>query len=165
MMAAPHYYQERKFSCGPATLRMIIESLIQQDVGEAILIELTGAKANIGTHLTTFEKNLPQLFQTLCEQLKIPNHFEYHIQQESTFEDIQTLQQQGYRVMINYTCRLGPHWAAVHAIDQKNIILMDPEYGPHHSIALQDLKWQGGQAHNLTHRALIAIQYRSSLPR
>ena len=59
----PFYPQEKKFSCGPASLRMVLATLIEYDVGEDILIELSGAKEKIGTHLRTFEENMPRLLQ------------------------------------------------------------------------------------------------------
>ena len=154
------YYQQKKFSCGPAALRMAIETLIKQDVDEDILIELSGAKEEIGTHFLTFEKNMATLLAKICLLHDIPNNFEFIMKQNSNIVELQGLQSQRFMIMLNYTTPDNrPHWSVLKKINTDTIILMDPEYGPDYPYQVSQFNWKGGQIENPTIQALIAIKY------
>ncbi len=156
----PFYHQQKKFSCGPASLRMVITTLIEHDMGEDILIELSGAKENIGTHLLTFETNLPALMAKICLLQNIPDKFEFTVKENSTFDELHYLTEQGFLIMLNHkTPDARPHWTVFKKIDHENITVMDPEYGPDYRYPLNQFNWKGGWVENPTNRAIIAIRY------
>jgi ABC-type bacteriocin/lantibiotic exporter with double-glycine peptidase domain len=159
-MKIPFYYKQQKFSCGPAALRMAIQALIDQDVGEEILIELIGANEEIGTPLPVFESNLAYLLQALCNQYGIENSFEFIIKQNSSINELQILQDTGYVVLLNYTKPDGQaHWAVLASLNKNCISLMDPDFGPDYKYELNEFNWKGGGKIKPTTKALIGIKY------
>lgn len=156
----PFYPQQKKFSCGPASLRMVIVSLIENDVGEDILIELSGAKEKIGAHLRTFEENLPTLLAKISLLQGIPNKFEFILKENCTISELPDLSDQGFFIMLNHqTPDDRPHWTVFKKIDDESITVMDPEYGPDYQYPLHQFNWKGGWDENPTNQAIIAIRY------
>lgn len=159
-MKIPFYYKQKTFSCGPAALRMAIQALIAQDVGEETLIELIGANEETGTPLLAFESNLDHLLQTLCNQYRIENNFEFIIKQNSSINELQILQNTGHVILLNYTKPDGQaHWAVLASLSKNSISLMDPDFGPNYKYELDKFNWRGGSKIKPTTKGLVAIKY------
>jgi predicted double-glycine peptidase len=153
-------YKQKSFSCGPAALRMIIQTLIDYDVGEEILIELLGTNELTGTPLFAFEEKLTPLLTSICLLKQIPNHFKTLIKQNSSIDELLILQNNGYVIALNYTKPDGQaHWAVLIAVTDHVVTLMDPDFGPHHQYQLDNFNWTGGSSTTPTNHAIVAIKY------
>jgi predicted double-glycine peptidase len=159
-MKIPFHYKQKSFSCGPAALRMVIQTLINQDVGEETLIELIGTNEELGTPLLAFETNLSHLLQAICDRYGIENHFEFIIKQNGCINELQTLQDTGYVILLNYSKPDGQaHWAVLDSLSSNYISLMDPDFGPSYEYEWEQFNWLGGSKSKPTNKALIAIKY------
>lgn len=159
-MKIPFHYKQKSFSCGPAALRMVMQALINQDIGEEALIELIGTNEEQGTPLGLFEKNLSHLLQAICDQYRIENHFDFIVKQNSCINELQTLQDTGHVILLNYSKPDGQaHWAVLDSLSNNYISLMDPDFGPNYKYEWEKFYWQGGSKLKPTNKALVAIKY------
>ena len=157
------HYKQKNFTCGPAALRIAIQTLIEHDISEELLTELLGTNEEIGTPLFVFEANLTELLAKICLLQNIPNNFESTIKQNSTIDELSALEIDGYCIILNYTKPDDqPHWAALKSINSKVITLMDPDFGPNYQYQIEQFNWKGGSKTRPTNRAFIAIRYRNS---
>lgn len=157
------HYKEKNFTCGPAALRMAIQTLIEHDISEDLFTELIGANEEIGTPLFVFEANLSELLEKICLLHNIPNKFEFIIRQDSTINELSALEMDGYCIIVNYTKPDDqPHWAVLKSINSKVITLMDPDFGPNYQYQIEQFNWKGGSKTRPTNRAFIAIKYCNS---
>ena len=156
-------YKEKPFSCGPCALRMVLQTLLDTDIKEEIIIELIGATKEAGASLLLFQKNLSFLLKQICLQFKLDNHFESIIKEDSNLKELQRLQKTGYLIMLNYKKPDGQsHWAVLNDINQQDITLMDPDFGPNYKYQIEQFNWTGGSKTRPTNKAFIAIRYRNS---
>jgi len=160
MTEIPYHSKQKPFACGPAALRMAIQALIAEDVGEDLLIKLIGTSEKWGTPLSAFEINLSNLLTTICKELNIDNRFEFIIEQNGCASGLQKFQDTGYVVLLNYTKPDGQaHWAVLESLSDQYISLMDPDFGPCYKYEWHQFNWQGGSNLNRTDSAFVAIKY------
>ena len=147
-MTSPYHKQHKFNTCGPASLRIVLEALgIKKSEHELTKV----LKTNI------FQGTLHKNF------VKAAWLFDLHYASFSnaTIKDLKELQEKGYQIIVSYR---PPedfyHYAVLKAIDDKHIHLYDPWYGPMTKYELKDFvkRWKSNPLFEKKKRWLIAMK-------
>lgn len=163
LFVTPHqicfYRQETDYTCGPASLRTMLESLTGICEEEATLARLLQTNTQIGTDTTTFERLLPELaarygLEGVCER-------------SASLTRLGELLGQGYLPLVHFRFPDDgiSHYGVVVGLGPHTIAIADPWAGPFrlHRLAaepseLPHFEWDG----DLGHRWLLALRRRAS---
>jgi ABC-type bacteriocin/lantibiotic exporter with double-glycine peptidase domain len=147
-MTITYHKQHRFNTCGPASLRMVLESLgIKKPERELAQI----LKTNI--YQGTLHKNI--IKAAWLFDLK------YVSFADATIKDLKDLQEKGYHIIVSYR---PPedfyHYAVLKAIDSKHIYLYDPWYGPGTKYELKEFvkRWKSNPLFERKKRWFIAMK-------
>ncbi|MDD5254255.1 MAG: C39 family peptidase [Candidatus Nanoarchaeia archaeon] len=116
MKRFPYHKQETGYTCGAASMRMILEYLgIKKS--ERQIAKLLETNKVRGTW--------PKYFPELAERYKL----DYIVERKATIKDIKHLLNEGYLVIICYFYEAGnvDHYSVVKKIDSKYIYFWDPD--------------------------------------
>lgn len=134
-MHIPFFKQQQDWTCGPASLRMVLHSFGMVKTENA-LVKLLQKKGEPGTP----NRSLPEA----AEKLKL----NYVVRRNASIADVKWYLNQGFGVIISYfdTIEKVGHFAVVKKIDAKKIHLLDPWHGPEHKHLLNDFlpNWRSG---------------------
>ena len=114
----PFFYQEKKWSCGPAAMRIALVTLGINRT-EKQLIKLLKTNSRIGTNNKAFPE--------VAEKFKL----NYIVKRVATTNDLIGAFNREYIIIICYTeekMKVG-HYAVIKEINDKYIILKDPTHG------------------------------------
>jgi ABC-type bacteriocin/lantibiotic exporter with double-glycine peptidase domain len=133
-MAVPHHYQETIWTCGPASMRMVLEYFgIKKS--EYKLVKWMRANKIIGTRVKAFPK--------IAERFGL----NYVIMRNATIDDLRRYYKQGFKIIILFFEReeKDSHYAVIKSITKKYITFLDPSYGPEHVYKLKTFAryWYG----------------------
>jgi ABC-type bacteriocin/lantibiotic exporter with double-glycine peptidase domain len=122
-MKIPYYKQETKYTCGPACMRMVLNSIGVKKSEKALAKKMQTNKI-----IGTWHKYIPQL----AEAYKL----DYIIEREGTISDLRRLYRAGWEIIVCYNTnrtikvdRSGSHYAVIKKINWHSIYLLDPYYG------------------------------------
>lgn len=118
-MHLPYFKQETSYTCGAAALRMVLASLGINKT-EKQVAKILGTNKRSGTLHDDFFK--------VAEHLKL----KYIVERRSSVQDLKKLQEENYRIIINYllpVSKIG-HYAVVREVGNRYIHLLDPLIGP-----------------------------------
>lgn len=121
MLDVPHYRQARVWSCGPASVRMIL-AYYACDETEADLIDELGASAKTGTHPEDIERALTKRGLP-CRQAVNGHTLRLAV---ATRPVLVVYQDHAPRGTDYSTCWDHGHYAVVVACDRQSITLADP---------------------------------------
>lgn len=119
-MRAHYFEQERAYTCGPASARMVLASFGVQRK-EYHVARVLGTK-KLGTSDDDFIK--------LAKKYKL----QYLYKNTSTLRHLKQLQKDGYKIIVSYWYspeKIG-HYAVLKKIGSKYVHLLDPWVGPKH---------------------------------
>ena len=109
--------QETTYSCGPASLKMVL-AYFGMEKNEGELIELTGAKKEIGCE--------PDGIVSAAEKLG----FEAEYKEYSSLDEIGRLMTDDVMVIVNwFSPEVNGHYSVVVEITDENITLANPTHG------------------------------------
>lgn len=128
-MQLPYYKQEKDYTCGAATARMMINGLLNINKTESFYAALLKTNEDVGTQREWFE-NLNSLNNIEC---KTGTH--------ATLQTLQQLMQEDYFIALLYILHLPNekpigHWAVLKKLNKNTIILQDPWMGDDHQLPL-----------------------------
>lgn len=136
-MKLPYHKQESAYTCGAASMRMILEA-IGMKKSEKQISRLLNTNKVSGTRTAQF----PQV----AEKYKL----DYRIERNDTsIQDLKRAYKKGFYIIVNYMLPgQGEHYAVVSKIGRKNIYLHDPWVGPNtkYPIATFEKIWRGAGA-------------------
>ena len=119
MINIPYHKQKTEWTCGPASMRMVLDSLgIKKSEKE--LIKLLDTNEIQGT----LHKSFPELAEKF--------NLNYIVgRKNSTLEQLDNLQEQDYRIIVSYFIPEDNfhHYAVLKEVDPKKIHLLDPWFG------------------------------------
>lgn len=154
----PFHEKELDFTCGAAALRMAIHALTGIDFTEAFVVEMLGTLPDIGTPLKLFEENFEKISKKIHEKTNL--NFEWVVNQHGTFDQLKEFLLNKYIVILNHKkLSGGSHWAVLESINDHQIKLVDPEFGPEKIYTLDQFDWRGGIKVPTT-KAFVAIWLR-----
>ena len=141
------YKQQTDYTCGPASMRMILSAL-KIKKSEKELAQLLKTRRKTGT------KN--KSFSLLAKRLNLPSI----AKKNSSFQELKAYQNKNYLIILNYFHpeeKIG-HYAVLKKIDKKYIYLLDPAFGKNHKYSLAEFKkiWKG--KHEKTRRWFFALK-------
>lgn len=135
-MNVPHYYQETEWTCGPAVMRMILESLGSKKT-EKQLIKLMKANKVVGTRNRAFSK--------IAERYKL----NYAVMRNATIDDLKYYYKHGFKIVVCYYVKKWNffHFAVVEKMNRTHITFLDPYIGPEHEFKLSTFSkvWVGNE--------------------
>jgi ABC-type bacteriocin/lantibiotic exporter with double-glycine peptidase domain len=148
----PHHYQQTDHTCGPATMKMVMEGVLGVEEDEQKLATAMG---------TSFAPGTRQRVMLEFARRNGMAAFERHT--DTAVEEIRTLMKTGHVVVV---CYFLPdegydHYAVVHSITSKKILLNDPWFGPETELDLEsfDANWRSDpKVETRRHRWLMAIK-------
>ena len=120
-MKIPYYKQETEWTCGAASMRMVLESFgIKRS--EKQLIKLLKTNKVVGT----WEFELPKL----AERYKL----DYVVERNGTVDDLREFVKEGFVIIVCYYIiqEREAHYAVLINIDDENVYLNDPWFGANH---------------------------------
>ena len=119
------YKQETKWSCGAASMRMVLEFCGIRKT-EKQVIKLLGTNKIRGT----WAKLYPQLAEKY--------NLNYSVRRNSTIKEMKALMKQGYIILTSYYVpkERVDHFVIVNKLDKDYIYFYDPFYGPDHKYKL-----------------------------
>jgi len=138
------FHQETKYTCGPACMRIIIDSfgIVKSEKQVANLLKTN----HVGG---TWNENFPPV----AEKFKLRN---------SSLEELKKLLSEGYRVIIGYqnTIEGVGHYAIAGKVDAKYVHLIDPKYGEYHKVPIRNFvrMWGYKQKHDKERRWLFGMK-------
>lgn len=144
-----YHKQYRSFSCGAASMRMVLETLYNMPVSEEEALRLIGTTAQDGTPLKNLDKiedEFPDLDAVVGEH--------------GTPQELTRLLDQGYLIVVNYSPK-GPHYAVLSGVGDKGITLCDPWLGPTTSMSVELFNsiWKGGYRRTkITEKGYVALR-------
>jgi len=117
----PHHFQETDHTCGPAALKMVLESLWGTVLDEDELAELLATDHPNGTGQRAIEVLLSR------SGLAVRS-----FDTETTLDELRPLLAQGHVIIVLYYLEVQStdHYAVVTAIDDQHVVLSDPLLGP-----------------------------------
>ncbi len=123
-MGLAYFQQEREYTCGAASGRMILAS-IGVHRKEHHIAQVLGTKRK-GTNDEDFVK--------LAYKYKL----HYISKKNASFKGLQKLQKKGYKVIVSYwyTKDKTGHYAVLYKIGRKYVHLLDPWAGPNHKYSI-----------------------------
>lgn len=118
-MRIPYYKQETQWTCGAASMRMVLASM-GKVCSERYIAKLLKTSKRTGTK----HKHMVQL----AEQYKLT----YVVSRNASLEDVAFFLKRKYRVIVCYQHPKdnAGHYAIVRGLTQKRIRLLDPLDGP-----------------------------------
>jgi ABC-type bacteriocin/lantibiotic exporter with double-glycine peptidase domain len=125
MVRIPFFKQETCWTCGPASMRMVLAALgIKKS--EKQVVKLLSANKVRGT----WAKSFP----SLAEKYKL----NYLVKRNASIEELRKLLKEGYIVLTAYYVpkEKVDHYVVVKKIDKEYIHFLDPFYGPEHKYKL-----------------------------
>ncbi|MEM3113040.1 MAG: peptidase C39 family protein [Candidatus Pacearchaeota archaeon] len=135
----PYYKQETQYTCGPACMRMVLDSLgIKKS--ERQITKLLGTNKIRGTNHRDFV--------SLAEKYKL----RYSVHREASIEDLKHYYKNHYKIIVCYFHpkeRVG-HYAVIKKLTPTKITLMDPTDGPDKTYSLKyfDKFWSSRKTYN-----------------
>lgn len=121
----PFHKQETCWTCGSASMRMILEACgIKKS--EKQVVKLLGTNKIRGT----WAKLYPQLAEKY--------NLNYIVKRNSTIDEVKKLMKDGYFILTSYYVpkEKVDHFVVVKKIDDEYIYFLDPCYGPEHKYKL-----------------------------
>jgi ABC-type bacteriocin/lantibiotic exporter with double-glycine peptidase domain len=151
-MDIPYYEQETEYTCGAASMRMVLDYFgIKKS--ESQIAKLLKTNKVRGTWLRYFPR--------VAEKYKL----NYVVKRNASFADLRRLYKKNYAIIICYSpgrtdTYTIDHYSVVRSIDMKNIHLFDPYDGPKTSYSLKYFKkiWLCDPKHEDEKRWLFAIK-------
>ena len=123
-----YFKQSKPWSCGSASMRMVLDSMGIRKSEKSIMRLLGTNKEGTG------------YFQLvgLCERL----HLSYVVMRNSQIRDLKKCLKNGYCIIVNYYLEYDEtgHYAVVRKIDGGNVHLLDPWRGPRKKYSLRHFK-------------------------
>lgn len=120
-----HYSQLCDWTCGPASIRILTQSLCGHAPSEEVLIELLNTNSTVGTTI----ENMRTIRDWLAKEWRL----ESVCRSEGKIDDLVVLMKAGFLVMLNFQHpppdSVG-HYAVVKAVSEKTLTLCDPFSGP-----------------------------------
>lgn len=139
--------QQTSWTCGPASLKSVVELLKGVEIPEKKLADITNANAKSGTS--------PEDIVRGCEELKLDAREEKQL----TNDQLRKCMQDGSPVILDVDMWDGEHWVVVHACDDKSFTLMDPAVGESLTVddkALDGMRWDSEK--KLTRGGIVISQ-------
>jgi len=135
-VSIPYHAQETDVTCGPAAVKMVLDSLWGLRVEEASLATKLGTDAHIGTR--------QRVLATFLDAMG----FEATVRHTDTkIEAIGQFMKSGHVIIVCYWLQSEDtdHYAVVEEIDAQRITLADPWTGPRTRIGIEDFDaaWRG----------------------
>jgi ABC-type bacteriocin/lantibiotic exporter with double-glycine peptidase domain len=150
-MKVQHYKQEKEYTCGPATMRMVLKSF-----------GITRSEKQLSKILKT-EKRQWTPFKDLAI---VPKKFnlKYVEKENSSISELRKLMEQKYKIIVCHLdlqdhIRLG-HYSVVKKIDKNKIYFLDPYYGPNQKFSINYFRkiWKSTDKQNRTNKWFIAVK-------
>lgn len=128
-MTFSFHKQESKYTCGTASMRMALES-VGIKKSEKQIKKLLGTNRVGGT----WHRDFPRL----AENYKL----NYIAKRNSSINDLKEYQKKGFTIIVCYFYpeEKSGHYSILKKIDDKNIYLWDPWFGPKHRYSLDYFK-------------------------
>ncbi len=148
-MNIPFYEQETDWTCGPASMRMVLDALgIKKS--EKQLIKLLRTNKQVGTW--------NESFPCLAEKYKL----NYVAERNSTLSSLRNYLRKGYLLIVSYYLPKDKvsHYSVVKKISRGFIYFLDPFQGPSHKYKInQFIKlWNKKSEHDEERRWFIGIK-------
>ena len=148
-MAIPYFKQQSSWTCGPASLRMVLASFGIK-ISEAQLAKALKTNRIQGTA----ESALP----LVAKQHKLT----YHLGRDGTFAQLQKFLKQRYQIIVSYYIpeeKTG-HFSVLKRISKNTVYFLDPWYGPKHKLSKKSfLKvWKNNPARSKEKRWYFAVK-------
>ncbi|MBU4501150.1 MAG: DUF2817 domain-containing protein [Nanoarchaeota archaeon] len=127
--AFPYKKQKTKYTCGPATIKMILQTQGIHKTEKALAKILRTSKVT-GTK--------EERFRMVTDKYQL----EHEEKENSTIAELRGKITNGFQVMVCYYCtkdRVG-HYSLIKKITKKEIHFWDPWYGPNHKFQIKDFK-------------------------
>jgi predicted double-glycine peptidase len=148
----PFFEQGTEYTCGPASMRMVLE-FIGIKRTEKQLMKLLRTNKVRGTWL--------KFFPRLAERYKL----NYVVKRNSSIRDVRRLLKKGYGIIVCYSPGRTPdytvdHYSVVRRVDSKNIYLLDPWDGPKTTYSIQYFEsiWRCDPTHEDEKKWLFAVK-------
>lgn len=124
ILDVPYFHQQTKYSCGPASIRMILASFgikkTERQISKRVLVT---------KKYGTSRKNVLRLLSSFG--------IRYHVMSSASLKEVESHLRLGHLVVINYL-DLPPdpedHYALIVGLTARNVILNDPFWGKKYAI-------------------------------
>lgn len=128
-MAFPFHKQEKKYTCGAASMRMVLEKVGVKKSEKQVEKLLRTNKIR-----GTWHKNFPRLVERY--------RLNYTCMRNATINDLKEYYQGGFTIILCYfiSSEKVDHYSLLKKIDNKYIYLWDPWFGPEHKYSLSQFK-------------------------
>lgn len=153
-MTFPYHKQETEYSCGAASMRMILE-VFNIRKSEKEVAKLIGSSPNHGTWFKDFSK--------AAKKFKL-----YYIEKENgKISELKKLVREGYKIIVCYLDLkeksygiVVDHYSVVKRIDDKNVYFWDPWYGNKHKYSVNYFRriWKSRERPDKADGWFIAIR-------
>jgi ABC-type bacteriocin/lantibiotic exporter with double-glycine peptidase domain len=148
-MDYPYYMQETEYSCGAASMRMVL-AYFGIDKSEAQVRKLLGTRPDGGTYFAGF--------LNAAKKLKL----KYVSEENSSITHLEPLLKGGYQIIVCYydVKDKTDHYAVVKKIDAEKIHFFDPWYGAYHNYSKAYFRkiWHSRERKDKAKRWFIAIK-------
>ncbi|MCX6773890.1 MAG: cysteine peptidase family C39 domain-containing protein [Candidatus Micrarchaeota archaeon] len=127
-----YHHQKKIYTCGPASMRIVLDRLGIKD-SEEILARMLRTNPNYGTKFKPFSLAARSLGLSYIEK------------KNASIRDLRGLLGQGYGIIVCYldnTDRknIWDHYSVVRKLDNGNIYFLDPWYGPRKKFSLRHFR-------------------------
>lgn len=148
-MSLKFYRQQTDYTCGAASMRMILESVgIIKSEKEIARIMETNEESG------TWNKDFPKL----AEEYKL----NYSVKRNASLKNLKEYHKKGYKIIVCYYLPNEDvsHYAVLNKIDSKKVYLYDPEMGPNHKYSLKEFNklWSITSKHDKERNWMFAIK-------
>jgi len=126
-MDIPYYRQETAYTCGAASLRMVLESFGIRRSEKALAKLLRASKVS-----GVSEKRFPEIVEKF--------RLDYFVSHEGSFKELVAFFRKGFVLVVCYLDRkenVG-HYAVIENVNYRSISLLDPWYGPGYKFSRDD---------------------------
>lgn len=129
MKNLPYFKQQTEYTCGPASLKMVLHAL-GINVSEKQMVKELGTTRKTGTANVAFP--------TVAEARKLT----YLTGRNGTMQDLRGLLRRGYKIIVGYFYEPDEegHYAVVKEVGWFRIVLADPKEGPSHTHSIRHFK-------------------------
>lgn len=152
MMQIPFYKQETGYTCGAASMRMVLEYFGVKR-SESQIAKLMKTNKVRGTWLRYFPR--------IAEKYKL----NYVVKRNASIADLRRLHKKGYAIIVCYSPGrtddyTTDHYSVVNSINAESIHLLDPYSGPKQKYSLTYFKkmWRCDPKHEDEKRWLFAVK-------